>query len=84
MDQLMEMTLPNHWLSALINNDLTGFNDEDEKEYKRFCKYMNKEYCSWYALHVADEDEGFMKYHDAEIFGVLACDCTKVQFTVSD
>ena len=31
MEQL-EMYLPTHWLTAIFNDDQTGFSDEDQKQ----------------------------------------------------
>ena len=74
----IEMTLPSHWVSALINGDETCFTFDDEgyEKYNKFCNHMNKTHFSWWAVDC--QEEGFLKYHDAEPFGVLAGDCHKV------
>lgn len=79
----IEMTLPSYWMSALINGDESSFDMDDPmddhsdyKSYQKFCNHMNKTHFSW---HVVDcEEEGFLKYHDAEPFGALAGDCHTV------
>tara|TARA_R110001606_G_scaffold5622_2_gene25716 strand:- start:71 stop:328 length:258 start_codon:yes stop_codon:yes gene_type:complete len=80
-DPLIAMQLPNHWLTALFNDDLSGFTDDDESEFIKFSKAMCREYFSWFATDC--KDAGFMTYHDARPHGVLACDCSDVQFVVS-
>lgn len=69
------LTVPDHWLSPLVNGDLTGLDDKEEKQFNAFCSEELSN--GW---HVASyENEGsFMKYHDAEPYGVLACNAVEV------
>ena len=82
MEQL-EMYLPTHWLTAIFNDDRSGFTDEDEKQYNAFIKDMNSQHCYWNELDCTDEPH-FMTYHDARKYGVLACDVVTVTFTVPE
>jgi len=69
------LTVPDHWLSALVNGDLTGLDDKEERQLESFCSEELSD--GW---HVASyENEGsFMKCHDAEPYGVLACNAVEV------
>lgn len=75
--------LPTFWASALINGDTSGMEDEDEAQLEAFQDWMIKEYGQCWCVGCADEGEHFAKYHDAERFGVLACDVIEYQFDVT-
>ena len=67
--------LPAHWASALINGDTTGLEDDDEKMLDLVIKA--EELPS--PIGCGEEAE-FRKYHDAQPYGVLACDCLEYTF----
>jgi len=79
----LKMYLPTHWLTAIFNDDRTGFNDEDEEQYDAFIKDMNSQHCDWHELDCTDEPH-FMTYHDARQYGVLACNVVTVTFAVPE
>ena len=60
--------LPAFWASALINDDWTGLEDEDESALKAWLEAFEPGYC----IDVSDEPF-FTKWHDAQEY-VLACD----------
>ena len=65
-------TLPAHWAPALINDDWTGYNEEERLTILNFIKEELS------CLAVVDyywKETSFVKYHDAYNYGVLACDC---------
>jgi hypothetical protein len=68
-------TLPAHWASALINGDFTGLEDDDEEALTRVIVGENLPD----PIGVSEEPE-FRKYHDAQPYGVLACDCLEYVF----
>jgi hypothetical protein len=68
-------TLPAHWAPALVNGDFTGMEDDDEEALMRVVAGENLPD----PLSVNDEPE-FVKYHDAQPYGVLACDCLVYTF----
>lgn len=78
--QTEQFNLPSHWLTALFNDDQSGFEDEDEFQFDAWSKEMEAEYSSFHAVDC--EEYGFQKYHDAEWYGVLACDVHTVFFHV--
>jgi len=75
MSELIELTLPNHWASPLINGDLTGMSDEECDEFTEFC---DNQLQGLHCLDV-DEDKSFMKYHDAQQYA-LPCDASTFTF----
>ena len=76
--------LPDFWASALINGDTSGMNDDDEKSLDAFADWMVKEYGSCWCLTVANDEGGdFRTYHDANRFGVLACNVLEYSFDVT-
>ena len=71
--------LPSHWASALINDDLTGYDDSDLKAIEKFTEDMVNEYGQCWCLEVS-ENSDFMTRHDAKDYGVLACDVSQFVF----
>lgn len=67
--------LPAHWASALINGDTTGLDDADENILDWV---MTAEGLP--APIACGEEVSFLKYHDAQPYGVLACDCLEYTF----
>ena len=75
-------TLPAYWATALINDDTSGFEYEDEKPFQAFCAYMLSAHGNNWPLDCS-EDAQFMTHHDARRFGVLACDVLNFTFDVT-
>tara|TARA_R110000822_G_C15208602_1_gene483116 strand:- start:334 stop:600 length:267 start_codon:yes stop_codon:yes gene_type:complete len=74
--------LPEYWAVALINGDTSGMTDDGEKSLEEFTDHMIAEHGQCWAMS-CDNDVGFMRYHDAEPFGVLACECLEYVFDVT-
>ena len=76
--EAMTLTVPSHWLSALVNGDESGLDDRESRQLAAFCD--GELSGGW---HVSSyEDEGsFCCDHDAKAYGVLACDATTVLAT---
>lgn len=73
-------SLPSFWAVALINDDTSGFTDEDQAQFDAFCADMDTHYKSWWASGIeGDGSDGtleleyFSDSHDAVYYGVLAC-----------
>lgn len=79
--QTVQYTLPEHWACALINGDETGLDDEDQAALDAFVDDMVKEHGSCHCVDVVD-DAGFMRYHDAQPYGVLACNAATFVFII--
>ena len=75
MDELIELTLPNHYAAPLINGDETGL---DEDELDSFYEFCFNELENLHCLDVKD-DSTFVKYHDAKDY-CLATDCSTFVF----
>jgi len=77
--------LPDFWASAIINNDESGLENEDIEKLNDFIEYWKDDIYIDRADIPSDEnaciESHFMKYHDAQRFGVGACDCFEYIFT---
>jgi hypothetical protein len=79
----VDYILPEHWLSALVNDDVTGFDDWEEVAFRAFMDDGVKRHGHFWCLGpVDDEGNGFMRYHDAWDYGVGSCDTFTVRFDV--
>jgi hypothetical protein len=67
--------LPAHWASALMNGDYSGLEEQDEEQLMRVIAGEGLPD----PIDCSTEPE-FMKYHDAQPYGVLACDCLTFTF----
>ena len=83
----IEYTVPEHWLSAIINGDESSFDyyddPEDCKAYKAFCEHEVKDA----TVEVADgmgEESYFCVNHDARGYGVLPCNVVDCIFHFPD
>lgn len=66
--------LPAHWASALINDDYTGLDDDEQLALESWSTSGNWGYC----VGVEGEPE-FTQWHDARP-EVLPCDCLRFTF----
>lgn len=76
----VEYTLPLHWATALFYGETDGFDDEELEALDEFTNDMVERHGECNALDVS-EDHWFARYHDAEIYGVLACDVATFTFS---
>ena len=85
--QTHSLHLPDFWASALINNDYSGLEPDDEKELNDFIEYWKDDIYINTANIPSDEnayfESHFMKYHDASNLGVLACNCCEYIFEIN-
>lgn len=72
--EIIESTAPSHWASAVINGDYSGMEDSDIAQCDGWLDWVD---CG---APVSCDDAGFMRYHDAAQFGVLASDCQTYVF----
>ena len=73
--------LPSHWASYLINGDATSFslNDDGGDAEKALIDEIVADIAKG-ALITCGEKSFFSKYHDAQPYGVKACDCLEYTF----
>lgn len=76
--------LPAHWLSPLINGDLTGLSDTEAIMFQRWLADTAGDVAHGRMFHVGDvsDETFFARYHDAVEYGMLACDCITVDLMV--
>lgn len=75
----LTLMLPTHWASALVNGDESGLDDAESAALEKFTRSMMRTYGSCHCVDVS-HDTQFMRYHDAAIYGVLACDVAEFTF----
>lgn len=80
------LNLPDFWGSPLVNGDYSGLTQQEESELNRFIEHWKND-LDFSCVDVPSDENGyiessFMKYHDAEVAGVLACDCWKYQILI--
>lgn len=80
--QTIDLLLPSHWACALINGDLSGLDEEDDKYFEAFVDYMLQEYGSCRCISCGD-DPSFTFWHDAVAHNVLACDVDTFTFDIT-
>lgn len=69
------LDVPSHWLSALVNGDESGLDDSDLSDLYHFEK---GELADGWSISSYEEEGSFMKYHDAQPYGTLACNAVTV------
>lgn len=69
------LEVPSHWLSALVNGDESGLDDGESAQLAAFC---NDKLCDGWHVSSYEDEASFMRYHDAQPYGVLACDAVTV------
>lgn len=72
-------TLPTHWATALMYGDTSGLDEHDEEALLLVTAGEDLPDC----VDVLD-DSSFLKYHDAQPYGVLPCDCSTFIFPDND
>ena len=73
-----ELTIPTHWLSAIINGDETSFDYyDDPADYDAYQRFTAEEIGSATVCLPDEWEPEFLRYHDAQPYGVLACDCVR-------
>ena len=84
-DPTCKLHLPDFWASALINQDYSGLEEKEIEKLNDFIEYWQEDLFISSANIPSDEnayfESHFMKYHDAERFGILACNCCEYIFT---
>lgn len=79
----VDYVLPEHWLPALINGDMTAFDDDEASAFDAFMRDGAARHGRFWCLGTVDDDgNGFMRYHDARDYGIGACDTRTVRFDV--
>ena len=88
------LELPTDWAVAIFYSDLSrlddddieemnAYDDDDIEEMKAFFDWAHKNYGPLSPVELSD-GSWFAKYHDAEPFGVLACDVAEYTFIVAE
>ena len=75
-----QFQLPAHWASYLFNGDESSFSlyDNGDEEIAIIDEFIKDK--GFGDPCEISEDTSFEKYHDAQNYGVLACDCATYTF----
>ena len=73
---LQSYVIPTHFLCAILNDDYTGLENNDEAIVKQFLKDLGPRYMF---ISLTDEDSYFTRCHDFREYGILAGDCMAVE-----
>ena len=78
--------LPEHWLVALMYDDVSGLDEADELALDRFLADGLKKHDSFWCLGTLEDgaESHFQSYHDVRKYGVLPCQVVTVMFDVGD
>ena len=84
--EFYSLHLPDFWGSALVNNDYSGLELEDESKLNLFIEHWQDD-LDFSIIDVPSDENAyieshFMTYHDAKQFGVLACDCWEYKILI--
>jgi hypothetical protein len=71
------LTIPEHWISAIANDDPSGLSEEEESSFDAFC---SGELAEGWSLSECETECSFVACHDASSYGVLACDAVEALF----
>jgi len=77
----VEYTIPEFFLHALFYDDESGLSDDDYLSLNIFLDDCWSKHGHFYPI-ATGEHEGYLRYHDMQSHGVLACDCQTVIFDV--
>jgi hypothetical protein len=78
MDTLT-LSLPAHWLPAVVNEDTTGLEDAEAAAFSRWLFDTTINIGTPVVSDISEEAH-FARYHDAADYGVAACLCHDVVF----
>lgn len=75
--EAMTLSVPSHWLSAIVNGDESSFDCYgDAGDYRAYKAFSKGELSGGWSVTSTAEESEFSKSHDATGYGVLACDVT--------
>lgn len=72
------LEVPEHWISAIVNGDETGFDySGDERDYRSYQAFCEEELSDDWHISSYEDEPGFSHCHDASSYGVLACNVVR-------
>ena len=85
MFETMDYDVPDFFLSGIFNDDISGLTQADANAVLAFLhsaaadlKKQGFELSHW-SVPEHDREPEFKKYHDANFFGIDACNCITIQ-----
>lgn len=82
--ETITLSLPAHWLTALLYGDTTPLDDRETAAFWRWCEDTVREVGHGFTPQIGTihDDPYFARWHDAVDYGVLACDCVDVDLLI--
>jgi hypothetical protein len=72
--EAMTLEIPEHWLSAIVNGDESGFDYcDDTQDYRAYKAFCEGEPSDGWRVSSCDGEGQFSRSHDASAYGVLPC-----------
>lgn len=78
--EVITLSLPAHWLCAVLYGDTSYFSCEEQANFFRWLRDVREDIGHGKPItigHIKDQ-EYFARYHDAAEYGVLPCMCVDV------
>ena len=84
MMETITLSLPAHWLCAILYGDTDGFTNAETTAFDRWLADTIRDvgHGTMPLVGTIDDSPYFARYHDAAEYGVLACDCYDVTLHV--
>ena len=85
----IDFDVPEFFLSGIFNDDVSGLSQEDANAVLAFLHSSANDLkkqgfkLSHWAVSDQDQEPAFRKFHDANYFGVKACNCVTIQAVYS-
>jgi hypothetical protein len=78
--EIITLSLPVHWLGAILYGDATSFSPCEARAFTRWLRDVQEDvgHGKPIAVGTINTNEYFARYHDAAEYGVLPCMCVDV------
>ena len=82
--EVLTLSLPLHWLSAVLYCDTSALDDAEASAFARWLRDTKRDlgHGKPVAVGCINTDQYFARYHDAAEYGVLPCMCVDVDLIV--
>jgi hypothetical protein len=80
--EIWTFVIPVHFLGALVNDDYSSLNKDDEKQLVQFTCELVKIFGNNWHVNTRNEESGFYHYHDMSKFGTKSGDCVSIDVVV--
>lgn len=77
----LTLSIPAHWIAPVLYGDTSGLNEAETAAFGRWLKDTIEDvgHGKCPLIGTIKDEPYFARYHDAQPYGVLACDCYDVE-----